>query len=126
METESKYDIKSIEDVESLSKFKDAKSLKKKSLNPDEKKGPSLQPSWKVHPKLPEGWMMKVDDAKRIHFLTKDKTRMSVLAAIRFMKTSPDFGIKDIVAIQQITDEVNPKTNVETEPRNHSEWSSHP
>merc|ERR1719222_417869 len=70
--------------------------------------------------------MMKVDDGKRIHFLAKDKTRMSVLAAIRFMKTSPDFGVKEIVAIQQITDEVKPKTNVGTEPRNHSEWSSHP
>ena len=80
--------------------------------------------SWTNHPLLPEGWMMKaLDSDKKIIFQTKDKTRMSVLAALRFMKSSPDFGPEEICRLQQIIKEFRPNTS---EPLNHSEWTSHP
>ena len=83
--------------------------------------------SWTNHPLLPEGWMMKaLDSGKKIIFQTKDKTRMSVLAALRFMTSSPDFCSEEIWRLQQIIKEFRPKASDEVEPLNHSEWTSHP
>ena len=104
--------------------WEEGESLPKKSVNSSEAK--KIEASWKVHPKLPEGWMMKVGDADRILFLTPDKRRMSLIATIRYMKMSPDFRAKDIVALQQIGDEVKPKTIAKGEPVDHSVWRSHP
>ena len=83
--------------------------------------------SWTNHPLLPEGWMMKaLDSGKKIIFQTKDKTRMSVLAALRFMKSSPEFGPEETHRLQQIIKEFRPKTSDAAEHLNHSEWTSHP
>ena len=83
--------------------------------------------SWTNHPLLPEGWMMKaLDSGKKIIFQTKDKTRMSVLAALRFMKSSPEFGPEETHRLQQIIKEFRPKTTDKGEPLKHSEWTSHP